>query len=444
MSRSRVLISPTTTATEFSETDFCEVDFVSDVADVGLAAAGQHRIERAMRSMPVLARVRERFESQRPLAGLRVGACLPVTAETAVLMHVLRAAGASVALASSNPLSTQDDVAAALSAEGMSVWARRGADRATYYSAVRSVLDTRPGLLLDDGCDLVGTLHEERRELLAEVIGACEQTTTGVLRLRQMASNSELFLPVLAVDSTPTKRVVDNRWGTGQSTVDGLVRATGVLLAGRTAVVAGFGDCGRGVAARLRGLGAQVVVTEIDATAALDAALDGYRVMTMLDASAIADIVVTATGNRDVVSRSDLQALRDGAILANAGHFDIEIDVLALRDLAVHRHAGVRPGVDEYVMADGRRLLLVAEGRVVGLAAAEGHPPQVMDVAFALQALAAVWLLGAAAALGPGVHAVPHDIDREVAQLALAGLGVRIDALTAAQERYSHSWRTGT
>ncbi|NHC13058.1 adenosylhomocysteinase [Motilibacter deserti] len=410
--------------------------------------AGARRISHSERAMPVLARLRERFAAARPLSDVRVVACLPLTAETAVLARLLASGGAEVALCSSNPLSTQDDVAAALRADGMTVAARRGVDRAGYYADVRQALDTLTGarraLLLDDGCDLLSALHTERPALLRSgvVAGACEQTATGVLRLQQMARDKALALPVVAVNDTPTKRVVDNRWGSGQSTVDALLRATGMLLAGRTAVVAGYGDVGRGVASRLRGLGASVIVTEVDPTAALDAALDGYRVLPMADAAPLASVVVTATGARDVVTAAHLGLLPDGAVLANAGHFDVEIDVRGLVSLAVERNVAVRPGVDEYVLPHGRRVLLVAEGRVAGLAAAEGSPPAVMDVAFALQALTAEWLLDAG--LPRGVHPVPAGIDRTVAGLALESLGLALDVLTPAQEAYLRSWRAGS
>jgi adenosylhomocysteinase len=394
--------------------------------------------------MPVLTAIGERFALERPLDGLKIAACLHVTAETAVLMGALQAGGAEIALAASNPLSTQDDVAAALRSYGIGVHARAGVDRATYYRHIHEALDVGPDLVLDDGCDLVNILHTERRDLLDGVSGGCEETTTGIIRLRQMAAEDALRFPVVAVNDTRTKRMFDNRYGTGQSTFDGIMRATNTMLAGRTVVVAGFGFCGRGVAERAKGLGARVIVTEIDAVKALDATLQGYEVRPMAQAALIGDVFVTVTGNRDVIRAEHLSVMKDGAILANAGHFDVEIDVRALDELATEVHRGVRPNTDEYVMPDGRRLLLLAEGRLVNLTAAEGHPAAVMDMSFSAQALAVAWLAAERAGLAPGVYDVPEEIDHEVARLKLAAAGIGIDLLTAEQEDYLHSWRVGS
>ncbi|PZG15997.1 adenosylhomocysteinase, partial [Spongiactinospora gelatinilytica] len=356
----------------------------------------------------------------------------------------LRAGGAQIALAASNPLSTQDDVAAALAEYGVAVYARAGVDRETYYRHINQALDIAPEIVLDDGCDLVNTLHTERLELLPGVTGGCEETTTGIIRLRQMAAEEALRFPVVAVNDTRTKRMFDNRYGTGQSTLDGIMRATNTLLAGKTVVVAGFGYCGRGVAERARGLGARVIVTEIDPVKGLDATLQGYEVQPMAVAAERGDVFITVTGNRDVIRAEHLAAMKDGAILANAGHFDIEIDVRALEDLAEAVHPGVRPNTDEYVLADGRRLLLLAEGRLVNLTAAEGHPAAVMDMSFAAQALAVTWLARERVRLVPGVYDVPPEIDTEVARLKLAAAGIEVDTLTPDQETYLHSWRTGS
>jgi adenosylhomocysteinase len=415
-----------------------------DVADLTLAERGRSRIEWAGRSMPVLDQIRERFAATRPLDGIRVAACLHVTAETANLLRVLRAGGAEVSLAAANPLSTQDDTAAALvSTYGLSVFARQGVDRAGYYAHIAQALDIEPHLVLDDGCDLVTTLHTRRADLVPTVRGGCEETTTGVIRLRQMARAGELRFPMVAVTETGTKRMFDNRYGTGQSTVDALLRATNMLLAGRTVVVAGYGYCGQGIAERARGLGALVAVTEVDAARALDATMQGFRVLPMAEAAPAGDVFVTATGNRHVLRAEHFAVMRDGAVLANAGHFDVEIDVRALAACATARRR-VRERVDEYVLADGRRLLLLAEGRVVNLAAAEGHPAAVMDMSFADQALTLAWLAGHGAGLACGVHGVPPDIDAEVARLKLDSLGIGLDTVTAEQAAYLSSWRQGS
>ncbi|MEU6036417.1 adenosylhomocysteinase [Actinomadura sp. NPDC047616] len=417
---------------------------MSDIADESLAYEGVKRIEWADRAMPVLRQIRERFAVERPLAGMRVAACMHVTTETAGLIRTLQAGGASVALAASNPLSTQDDTAAALVREyGAEVFARAGTDREGYYRHIHQALETGPDLVLDDGCDLVNTLHTDRTDLIGTVRAGCEQTTTGVIRLHQMALEGALRFPMVAVNDTDTKHMFDNRYGTGQSTLDGIVRATNTLLAGKTVVIAGFGYCGRGLAERARGLGARVVVTEIDPVKALDAALQGFAVQPMARAAEHGDVFITATGNRDVVAAEHLAVMKDGAILANSGHFDVEIDVRALQDLAVEVHR-VRPQADEYVLADGRRLVLLAEGRLVNLAAAEGHPAAVMDMSFADQALTCAWLATAHATLDVAVHQVPKEIDTEVARLKLASMTIEIDTLTAEQEEYLHSWRLGS
>ncbi|MGK5557772.1 adenosylhomocysteinase [Actinomadura kijaniata] len=400
---------------------------------------------RTAAARPVLAQIRERFAAERPLDGLRIAACMHVTTETANLIRALQAGGARVALAASNPLSTQDDTAAALVHEyGAEVYARAGTDREGYYRHIHQALEIGPDLVLDDGCDLVNILHTERTDLLDTVRAGCEETTTGVIRLHQMAREGALRFPVVAVNDTDTKHMFDNRYGTGQSTLDGIIRATNTLLAGKTVVVAGFGYCGRGLAERARGMGARVVVTEIDPVKALDATLQGFEVRPMAEAARHGDVFITVTGNRDVIDGAHLATMKDGAILANSGHFDVEIDVRALEELAVAVHRGVRPQADEYVLADGRRLVLLAEGRLVNLAAAEGHPAAVMDMSFADQALTCAWLAEAHATLAAGVHDVPKEIDTEVARLKLASMAVEIDVLTPEQDDYLRSWRLGS
>jgi len=410
-----------------------------DVTDLALAEQGRRRVEYAERAMPVLALLRTRFARDRPLDGLRIAACAHLTPETAALARTLLAGGAVLHVAASNPLSTQDDVAAALVAQdGVGVQARHGVDRAGYAAHLAAVLDARPQLLLDDGCDLVHVLHADRSDLLGEVRAGAEQTSTGVLRLRQMAADGALRLPMAAVNDTPMQLLVANRHGTGQSTLDAVMRATGALLAGTVVVVAGYGWCGSGIAARARGLGAQVVVTEVEPRRALEAVLDGHRVLPMADAATVGDVFITSTGDRDVLTPAHFAGMKDGAVLANAGHFDVEVDVAGLAGASVAVHRRVRPQVDAYEQPDGRRLLLVAEGRLANLAAGEGHPPSVMDISFAVQALTVEWL--AAADLPPGVHAVPPAIDDEVARTKLAALGVALDELTPAQARYVSSW----
>ena len=415
---------------------------LSDITDPGLAEAGRARIEWAQRGMPVLRLISERFAAARPFTGLTVAACLHVTAETAGLVNALRAGGARVFLAASNPLSTQDDVAAALATGGAAtVFARAGVDRLTYDEHIHRVIDAGPDLVVDDGGDLVNTLHAERPEQLAAVRGGCESTATGVVRLRRMADEGALAFPMVAADATTTRRMFDNTCGTGQSVIDGVLRATNTLLAGRVVVVAGYGASGRGIAEAARGLGAQVIVTEVDPVRALEAVLAGFRVLPMAEAAPEGELFITATGSRDVITGEHLPALRDGAILANAGHFDVEIDVRALAEAAVKVTRDVRPHTDESLLADGRRLLLLAEGRVVNLVAAEGNPPPVMAVSFAGQALAHGWRAAGETGLPPGVHAVPADIDDQIARLTLESAGARIDALTPAQQEYLNSWR---
>ena len=416
----------------------------SDIANPDLAAQGKKRIEWAERSMPVLAQIRDRFTLEQPFKGIKIAACMHVTTETANLMRTLAAGGAELALCASNPLSTQDDTAAALVHEyGISVFARNAIDRDGYYSHINAALDIAPHFVFDDGCDLVNTLHTTRRELLPTILGGCEETTTGVIRLTQMSRDGALTFPMIAVNDTDTKHMFDNRYGTGQSTFDAVFRATNTLVAGKIVVVAGFGYCGRGVAERAKGLGAEVVITEIDATKALDAMMQGYRVMTMHEAARIGDIFITVTGNRDVLRAEHFQSMKDNAIMANSGHFDIEIDVAWLEQNA-RKNSKIRHQTDEYVMKDGRRLLLLAEGRLVNLGAAEGHPAAVMDLSFADQALTAEWLVTEAKNLKPGVHDVPVEIDKEVAALKLKSMGGAVDVLTPAQEQYLNSWEHGS
>ena len=416
-----------------------------DIADASLAAEGKKRIEWAGRNMPVLAEIRERFEREKPFNGVRIAACMHVTTETANLMITLKAGGAEIALCASNPLSTQDDTAAALVHEyGISTFARNAIDRDGYYAHINAALDIEPHQVFDDGCDLVNTLHTTRQELLPNISGGCEETTTGVIRLRQMAKDGALTFPMVAVNDTDTKHMFDNRYGTGQSTLDAVFRATNILLAGKVLVVAGFGYCGKGVAERGRGLGADVIVTEIDPTKALDAMMQGYRVMPMHEAAKVGDIFITVTGNRDVLRAEHFSLMKDGAILANSGHFDIEIDVAWLEKYATMKNSKIRHQTDEYVLADGKRVLLIAEGRLVNLGAAEGHPAVVMDMSFSDQALTAEWLVKSAKDLAPGVHNVPEAIDKEVASLKLKSLGAEIDTLTSEQVQYLNSWEHGS
>jgi adenosylhomocysteinase len=411
------------------------------VADLALADEGQLRIEWAAGQMPVVAALNERFAKEQPFVGRTIAACLHVTTETANLVRALRAGGADVFLCASNPLSTQDDVAAALASEGVGVFAVRGEDHDQYYAHIRELLDRKPHLTVDDGADLVSTLHRERPEQAEQTLAGTEETTTGVIRLRQMAADGALKYPVVAINDTPTKHLFDNRFGTGQSALDGIIRATNVLIAGRTFVVSGFGDCGRGVASRARGLGANVVVTEVDEVRALEAVMEGFRVMPMAEAAKIGDIFCTVTGDRDIIRTEHIETMKDGAIVANAGHFDIEIDVAGLRKMATSERR-IRSSVDEFVLPDGRRIRLLAEGRLVNLGAAEGHPAAVMDMSFAGQALTLRWLAGQK--LEPGMYDVPSDIDREIARLKLETMGIGIDTLTPEQKEYLESWQVGT
>ena len=415
-----------------------------DVMDLSLAAEGVRRIEWAEREMPVLRLIRERFEREKPLAGLRIGACLHVTTETANLMRTLKAGGAEVHLAASNPLSTQDVTAAALVAEyGIATYARRGEDNATYYAHLRTVADTHPTITMDDGCDLVSLLHKERRDQLPEVLAGTEETTTGVIRLRAMAADGALAFPVVAVNEALTKHLFDNRYGTGQSTIDGILRATNILIAGRNVVVAGYGWVGRGIASRMSGHGAHVTVIEIDPVRALEALMDGYQVMTVGQAAPWGDLFVTATGNVNVFRREHFASMKDGAIMANSGHFDAELDLPALREMAEGHVREVRPNVQEFDIG-GKRLNLIAEGRLVNLGAAEGHPAAVMDMSFANQALAAEYVAKHHAELEAKVYVVPEAIDAEVARLKLEAMGITLDAMTAEQLEYVSSWQHGT
>ncbi len=399
------------------------------------------RIQYAERVMPLMSTLRQRFAAEQPFDGLSIVACLHVTAETAVLVRVLRAGGARVSLAASNPLSTQDDIAEALAADGVEVFARAGVDRETYYRHIEDALKNGADLIVDDGGDLVSTVHTSG---MPGVRGGCESTTSGVIRLRRMVAEGALAFPMIAADDTPAKRMLDNVCGTGQSVIDGILRATNTLLAGKTVVVAGFGACGAGIAARAAGLGARVMVTEVNPVRALDAALRGFPVLPMAEAAPLGEVFITATGSVDVIGAEHVEVMRDGAILANAGHFDAEIDVRALEATAVAVHGEVRPHVDAYELADGRRLLLLAEGRVVNLVAAEGHPPEVMDLAFGIEALSLAWLATNAGKLSTDVHPVPAELDAEAAGLTLAAMRVRIDTLTAAQREYLESWRIGS
>ena len=416
----------------------------SDIADVSLADDGVRRIEWADQSMPVLESIRRRFERERPLDGLRIGACLHVTAETANLVRTLQAGGAEPSLCASNPLSTQDDVAAALvTAYGASTYAINGEDSEIYYDHIESVLNGRPHLTTDDGADLVSTLHTDRTDVIDGVMGGTEETTTGVIRLRAMAADGVLKYPIVAVNEAMTKHMFDNRYGTGQSTLDGVIRATNLLLAGRTVVVGGYGWCGRGLASRAAGMGAHMIVTEVDPVRALEAVMDGYRVMPMQEAAAVGDVFVTVTGDKHVIDRSHFEVMKDGAILANSGHFDIEINIEALEDMA-EEVSEARPFVEEYRLPGGRRIYLLAQGRLINLASAEGHPASVMDMSFANQALALEHLAKNARDMAPDVYDVSAKIDRQVASVKLEAMGVGIDTLTSEQAAYLSGWQEGT
>jgi adenosylhomocysteinase len=415
-----------------------------DVADLGLAATGRARIEWADRSMPVLRAIRERFTAEQPLAGQTIAACLHVTTETANLMRTLKAGGADVTLVASNPLSTQDDTAAALVAEyGISVFAVRGEDNETYYRHIDAALDLEPTITMDDGCDLVNRLHGQRPEQAEKVLAGTEETTTGVIRLRAMEKAGALKYPIIAVNDTPTKHMFDNRYGTGQSTLDGVIRATNVLLAGKTVVVSGFGYCGKGVASRAKGHGANVVVTEVDPIPALEAVMEGYRVMPMEEAARLGDVFITVTGNTSILRREHFEVMKDGAIVSNSGHFDVEIDLATLEKMATERRE-VRANAEEYELSDGRRIVVLAQGRLVNLGAAEGHPAAVMDMSFADQSLAAEWLVANAKGMDPQVVDVPIEIDADVARLKLESMGMAIDTLTPEQEHYLASYDIGT
>jgi adenosylhomocysteinase len=415
-----------------------------DVKDLSLAPEGVRRIEWADRQMPVLAAIRERFEREQPLAGYRVAACLHVTTETANLARTLKAGGADVVLCASNPLSTQDDVAAALVDEyDISVFAIKGEDNDTYYAHIEAAVDHKPHLTMDDGADVIGVLHSHRREQLGDIIAGTEETTTGVIRLKALEAEDKLGFPIIAVNEAKTKHLFDNRYGTGQSTIDGIIRATNVLLAGGRFVVAGYGWVGRGVALRARGMGAHVIVTEVDPLRALEAAMDGFEVLPMEKAAEIGDIFCTATGDKHVIRREHMERMKDGAILSNTGHFNVEIEIPALKSLAKETRQA-REFVEEFMLADGRRLYLVADGRLVNLAAAEGHPAIVMDMSFANQALAAEFAVENAGKLERKVYVVPDDIDREIARLKLDTMGINIDQLTEEQAKYLASWDEGT
>jgi adenosylhomocysteinase len=415
-----------------------------DVKDLKLAREGRLRIEWAAQSMPVLNRIRQRFDKEKPLKGVRLAACLHVTTETAALMETLKAGGAAVALCASNPLSTQDDTAAALvKFDRIPVFAIKGEDHQTYYRHINAVLDTRPQFTMDDGADLVSTLHSERREMLAGVRGGTEETTTGIIRLRSMAADGVLEYPIIAVNDARTKHLFDNRYGTGQSTIDGFIRATNRLIAGTTFVVCGYGWCGRGIAMRARGMGAHVVVTEIDPLPALEAVMDGFSVMPIAAAARIGDFFCTVTGNINVVRQEHFRLMKDGAIVANSGHFNVELDLPGLAALARSRRT-VRPFVEEFVLKNGRRINVLGDGRLINLAAAEGHPSSVMDMSFANQALSLEYMVGLRRPLPKDVYPVPEAIDRQIAREKLAAMGVEIDKLTAEQKKYLASWEMGT
>jgi adenosylhomocysteinase len=415
-----------------------------DVKDLSQATGGRYRIEWAELEMPVLRKIRERFEKEKPLSGMRVAACLHVTTETANLMHTLQMGGADVVLCASNPLSTQDDVAASLVANyEIPVYAIKGEDDATYYDHIKAALDFKPHITMDDGADLVSTIHKSRTELLDDLVGGTEETTTGVIRLRAMAAEGALKFPVMAINDSDTKHLFDNRYGTGQSTMDGIIRATNILIAGRVIVVAGYGWCSRGIASRARGLGANVIVTEVDPLKALEAVMDGYRVMPMIEAAPIGDIFVSATGDINVIDTHHFAAMKSGAMVANSGHFNVELNLKGLREMADGEPKRVRPFVDEYNI-EGKKVYLLGEGRLINLAAAEGHPASVMDMSFANQALGAEFMIKNATTMAPNVYKIPNEVDHEIARLKLAAMGVNIDMLTEEQDRYLNQWQEGT
>ncbi len=415
-----------------------------DIKDISLAEGGRRRINWADQEMPVLRQVRERFEKERPLKGVRVSGCLHVTTETANLMRTLQKGGADVVLCASNPLSTQDDVAASLvTHDEIPVYAIKGEDNDTYYKHIHAALDVKPNMTMDDGADLLSTLHKDRNELLAEVRGGTEETTTGVIRLRAMANEGALKYPVIAVNDAMTKHFFDNRYGTGQSTIDGIVRATNILLAGKTFVVAGYGWCGRGLAMRARGMGANVIVTEVKPLTALEAVMDGFRVMPMIEAASIGNIFCTLTGDINVIDKHHFEVMKDGAIVANSGHFNVEINIPALEKMSSEVHKP-REFIDQYVLKDGRTINLLGEGRLINLAAAEGHPASVMDLSFANQALSLEYIIQHGEELENRVYTIPEDIDREIARLKLESMNIKIDTLSKEQEKYLTSWEEGT
>lgn len=415
-----------------------------NIKDLNLAEGGRRRMDWAAREMPVLATLEERFRKERPFEGIRMSCCMHVTTETANLMRAMQAGGADIVLTASNPLSTQDDVAAALVAQyEIPVFAIKGEDDETYYKNLHAALDHKPHIVMDDGADLVGTIHKDRRELIPNIIGGTEETTTGVVRLKAMAADKVLEFPMMAVNDAMTKHFFDNRYGTGQSTVDGIIRATNVLLAGKTFVVAGYGWCGRGLAMRARGMGANVIVTEVDPLVALEAVMDGYRVMPMMEAAKIGDIFITVTGDLNVVDKHHFEVMKDGALVGNSGHFNVEINIPALEEMSVSKRL-VRPFVEAYDLPDGRSINILGDGRLINLAAAEGHPASVMDMSFANQALGAEYFLKHRDELVKKVYNVPEEIDREIARLKLLSMGVEIDVLTPEQIKYLNSWEEGT
>ena len=415
-----------------------------DIKDIELAGKGRQHIEWARKRMPVLELIRDRFEKEKPLEGVRLGACLHVTTETAVLASTLKDGGADVSLCASNPLSTQDEVAASLAADfGIKVFAIRGEDNDTYYAHVKHVLDTIPNVTMDDGADLVSTIHKDRKELIKQVLGGTEETTTGVIRLRSLENQGMLAFPLIAVNDADTKHLFDNRYGTGQSTVDAIIRMTNILLAGTTFVVCGYGWCGKGIALRAKGMGANVIVTEVSPLRALEALMDGYRVMPLIEASKIGDVFVTATGDTKVIAAEHISVMKNGVILANSGHFNAEIDIEALEKLSINKKRAVDL-IDEYTMEDGSKIALLGEGRLVNLAGAKGHPPAVMDMSFANQALSAEFIVKEGKNLEKKVYPVPEEIDRKIAQLKLQAMSIEIDKLTAEQKKYLSSWELGT
>jgi adenosylhomocysteinase len=416
---------------------------MSNVKDKKLASQGKLKIEWAESQMPVLLKIKERFEKEKPLKDVKIGCCLHVTKETAVLMKTLKAGGASVALCGSNPLSTQDDIAAALVEEGIEVFAWKGLSNKDYYLCIEGVLDTRPNITMDDGGDLVTRIHSERKELLKDIIAGTEETTTGVIRFRAMEKDKALKYPIIAINDAYTKHLFDNRYGTGQSSIDGILRATSVLIAGKNFVVGGYGWCGKGVAMRARGMGANVIVTEVDSIRALEAVMDGFSVMPMSEAAKIGDIFITATGDKDIIRKDHIEKMKSGVILANTGHFDVEINKHDLESMSVGKRT-IKPDVEEYKLKNGKKIYLLAEGRLVNLAAAEGHPPSVMDMSFANQALVAEYLVNMGRSLEPKVYKVPEDIDKNIADLKLESMGIKIDDLTPEQTVYLSSWKEGT